>query len=125
MLTWGSNRLSFGGTSAGGYGQISRLGGVLQCNDIPNVTGISVYSQGTAPTIAFSGSNPTAYFGCQPNSAMRWTDASPADVAMGSAQPMTFAIGSVLGQTGFEPYGGYVRACPKTRGPFRSGPVGC
>ena len=108
MLTWGSNRLLFGGTSAGGYGQISRLGGILQCNDIPNVTGISVYSQGTSPTIAFSGSNSTAYFGCQPNSKMRWTDASPSDVAMGDSQPMTFAIGSVLGQTGFEPYGAYV-----------------
>ena len=108
MLTWGSPKSVYGGSSASGYGQISRLGGILQCNDIPNVTGISNYSQGTAPTIAFSGSNPTAYFGMQPNSTFRWTDASPADVAIGSAQPVTFAIGSVLGQTGFEPYGDYV-----------------
>jgi hypothetical protein len=108
MLTWGSPKSVYGGSSASGYGQISRLGGILQCNDIPNVTGISVYSQGTAPTVTFSGTNPTAYIGFQPNSAMRWTDASPDDVAMGSAQPATFAVGSVLGQTGFEPYGAYV-----------------
>jgi streptogramin lyase len=108
MLTWGSPKSVYGGTSASGYGQISRLGGILQCNDIPNVTGISSYSQGAAPTVAFSGSNPTAYIGFQPNSAFRWTDASPADVAIGSAQPVTFAIGSVLNQTGFAPYGDYV-----------------
>lgn len=114
MLTWGSPKSVYGGSSASGYGQLSRLGGILQCNDIPNVTGVSVYSQGPSPTIAFSGSNPTAYFGCQPNSKMRWTDASPADVAMGDAQPMTFAIGSVLGQTGYEPYGAYVNAAGQT-----------
>ena len=110
MLTWGSPKSIYGGSSASGYGQISRLGGILQCNDLPNVTGVSVLSQAVAPTVAFSGNSPTAYIGFQPNSAMRWTDASPADVAIGSAQPVTFAIGSVLGQTGFEPYGGYVNA---------------
>jgi hypothetical protein len=108
MLTWGTSKTVYGSSGACGYGQISRLGGILQCNDIPNVTGISAYSQGASPTITFSASNPTAYFGVQPNSAMRWTDASPDDVAMGLAQPATFAISSVLDQTGFEPYGDYV-----------------
>jgi hypothetical protein len=110
MLTWGSPKSVWGGVSASGYGQISRLGGILQCNDIPNVTGVSAFSQAPAPTIAFSGTNPTAYFGCQPNSALLWTNASPADTSSATGQPMTFAIGSVLGQTGYEPYGAYVNA---------------
>ena len=56
MLTWGSPTGIYGGFFACGYGQMNRNGGILQGNDIPNVTGISGYNQGRNSTVAFAGS---------------------------------------------------------------------
>lgn len=111
MLAWGSPTGIYGGFFACGYGQINRNGGILQANDIPNVTGISGYNQGRNSTIAFAGNDPTAYFGTNPNATgLLWTDAIPADDGSNAAQPMTFAINSVLGEVGYAPYADYVNA---------------
>jgi hypothetical protein len=110
MLTWGSPTGVYGGSWASGYGQISRNGGILQGNDIPNVAGISNFNQTYSANIAFVGDNPTAYFGSNPNRNMLWTDADPADASSASSQPMTFAIDSVLGEAGYDPYCGYLNA---------------
>jgi hypothetical protein len=111
MLTWGGPK-TYNTNLVSGYGQISRLGGILQGNDIPNVTGLSAKGQTYGSTIAFSGNNPTAYFGGTTNFNFRWTDANPDDslTPLSKGHAMTFAIGSVLGQVGYEPFGDYVNA---------------
>lgn len=109
MLAWGSPTGIYNGFYACGYGQINRNGGILQGNDIPNVTGISGYNQGRNSTIAFAGNDSTAYFGTNPNATgLVWIDASPADAGSNRAQPMTFAVDSVLGEAGYAPYADYV-----------------
>ena len=109
MLTWGSDTGVYGGSWASGYGQISRNGGILQGNDIPNMA-VNNFNQTYSANIAFSGDNPTAYFGSNPNRAMNWTDASPADTSGNSSQPMTFAVESVLGVEGNDPFCYYQNA---------------
>lgn len=92
-LTWGNHTSSYGGYWASGYGQISPTGMILQGNDIPVLPGMSSgYSQGYSSTIAFAGSDPTAYVSWKPNSTVTWTDAVPFDMRGGKMKPMTMAI---------------------------------
>ena len=80
------------------YSQISPGGLILQGNRMKVMPGMSGYNQGYNASIAFAGTDPTAYIGAKIGNA-KWTDASPPDTITTNSASVSFSVSSLAGTT--------------------------
>ena len=98
-VIWGNPTSAYGAALSTGYGQISPNGLIHQGNDIPVVPGMTGYNQGYSPTVAFAGTDPTAYIAYNGGNPNLWSDATPADTVSHSGVVTSFSVTSFAGMT--------------------------